>query len=120
MSENNYNEKEINNQTECDFSGDVDRETENKAKKDKKLTVHDVFLAIFYAIIIAVGISLCVVRGLNATNMHLFAVTVSVVGVFVLKLLKYRGQLKAHIADISFAGIMSVLALFATVTRFIG
>lgn len=112
MSENNnFNENEVH--TECDCCCD---KKDKKAKKEKKLTVHDVFLALFYAIIIAVGISLCIERGLNANITHLIAVTVSVIGAFITKILKYRNELKAHIADIGFAGIMSVLGVFATVS----
>ncbi len=116
MSENNnLNENEVHTETECECDCCCGKKAK-KAKKEKKLTVHDVFLALFYAIIIAVGISLCIERGLNANITHLIAVTVSVIGAFVTKLLKYRKEIKAHITDIGFAGIMSVLGVFATVS----
>ena len=103
---------------ECDCGCDCDNG--KKSKKDRPLTVHDLFLGIFYAIIIFIGVILCFNKGLNANITHLLAVTVSVIGVFVLKMAKFRRELRFHITDITFAGIMSVLAVIATIAALVG
>ena len=105
--ENNMNE----NQCECGCCSD------GKNKKEKKMTLHDLFLGILYAVIVYIGVSLCINRGLNANVWHLVAVTISVIGVFGIKLHKFRDELKAHIMDLSFVGILSILAIFATVSN---
>ncbi len=92
---------------------------QNNNKKEEKLTVYDAFLAVFYLIIVVVGVSLCISRGQNASPAHLFAVTVSVCATLVLKLLKYKGNLKAHMGDIVFVAILVALAIFAIVTTVI-
>lgn len=92
-------------------------EDQKKAKKDKTLTVYDLFMAIFYVIIIAVGVNLCAQKGLNANVMHLAAVTISLGGVFALKIAKFRKALKEHIPDVAFSAILFVLALFALAAK---
>lgn len=92
---------------------------QNNNKKEEKLTLYDAFLAIFYLIIVVVGISLCISRGQNASPAHLFAVTISICATLVLKLLKYKGNLKEHMGDIIFVAILVVLAIFAIITTVI-
>ena len=107
--ENSMNE----NQCECECG----RCSEDKNKKDKKMTLHDLFLGMLYAVIVYIGVSLCISRGLNANIWHLVAVTVSVIGVFGIKLHKFRDELKAHVMDLLFVGILSLLAIFATISN---
>ena len=111
MSENENKNIEVCDETVCEC------ENNKKAKKDKTLTVYDLFTGIFYVIIIAVGVSLCAQRGLNANIMHLAAVTISLGGVFALKLAKFRKTLKEHIPEVVFPAILVVLAVFALVAK---
>ncbi len=111
MSENENKNIEINKESVCGC------ENNKKAKKDKTLTVYDLFMGVFYVIIIAVGVSLCAQRGLNANIMHLAAVTVSLGGIFALKIAKFGKTLKEHIPEVAFSAILVVLAVFALVAK---
>lgn len=111
MSENENKNIEVCDEAVCEC------ENGKKSKKDKTLTVYDVFMAIFYVIIIAVGVNLCAQRGLNANIMHLVAVTLSLAGILMLKLAKFSKALKKHIPDIAFTAILFVLAVFALAAK---
>ena len=104
-------ENENKNVNECDLSC---CEACKEAEKEKTLTLYDFFMGIFYAVIIFVGISLCIERGLNANIMHLVVVTISLVCISALKFAKFRKELRSHIPEVVFPTILSALALFAT------
>ena len=93
--------------------------SEQNNKKEKKLTVYDAFIAIFYIIIVAIGGNMCITRGESANSFDLVAVTVSVVGVLSLKLAKYKGQLKEHRGDIAFVALLAILGVFAVISTVI-
>ena len=92
-------------------------ENQKKAKKEKTLTVYDLFMAIFYVIMIAVGVNLCAQKGLNANVVHLAAVALSLGGVFALKMAKFRKALKEHMSEVAFSAILFALALFALAAK---
>lgn len=83
------------------------------------LTYHDGFIAVFYLIIIFVGVLLCLSRGKNASLSHLIAVSISIWGVLVFKLAKYKSCLKKHAGDLVFVGFLCAVALFALITALI-
>ena len=93
--------------------------SEQKSKKQEKLTVYDIFLAVFYLIIVVVGVNLCITRGQNAGPAHLAAVTISVCATLVIKLIKYKGNIKEHLGDIVFVALIAALAIFAVITTII-
>lgn len=87
--------------------------------KNKKFSLHDVFLAVFYLIIVAIGINLCLSRGADANTSHLITVTISIWSVLGIKLHKYRGELAAHKGDVAFVALLCILSLFAIITTVI-
>jgi hypothetical protein len=88
----------------------------NRKEENRSLSIYDFFMAVFYIIIVTVGVDLCLSRGIGATKAHLIALTVSVFGVLFLKLAKYRGKVKSNLSDIIFVAVLCVLSVFALVT----
>lgn len=86
----------------------------------ERFTVYDWISLIFYGIILAVGVMLCVTKGLDARPSHLFAVTVSLFGILAMRLAKYRGQLRKHLSELIVPVLLCLLALVAAAALIAG
>lgn len=85
-------------------------------KQNSPLTIHDAVLALFYIVIVCIGINLCVSRGVDAGIGHLVTVTVCVWGILAVKLYKYRKNIREHLGDILFVALLCGLSVFAIIT----
>lgn len=93
--------------------------TAEKAKKDKKnrekpekFVIQDLFLLIFYLIISAIGISLCLTRGENAGIGHMAGISLCLCGIATFKFSKYRAALKEHAGEMIFIVVLFGVSLF--------
>ncbi len=86
--------------------------------RNEKLTIYDAVLSVFYLIIIAVGVVMCINHGLGGTLFHLIGITACIWGVLVTKLMKYRTEIKNHLSELVFIVVMciaSVLTVLGTI-----
>ena len=87
----------------------------DQQKCNEKITGYDGILAVFYLIIIVMGVIMCVNHGLGGTLLHLITITLCVWGVFAVKIIKYRSNIKAHISEFIFVGVMCVFSVFTLI-----
>lgn len=85
----------------------------NESDSVRPLTWHDGILAIFYLIVLFVGITLCLSHGQSATVFHVLTVTIALVGITVLKFSKYSGSLRSHIVELGLLCALSVCSIVA-------
>ena len=87
-----------------------------KKKKDQekheKFVIQDLFLLIFYLIISAIGISLCLTRGENAGIGHMAGIALCLCGIATFKFSKYRAALKEHAGEMIFIVVLFGVSLF--------
>ncbi len=86
-----------------------------KETRNEKLTIYDAVLAVFYLVIIAVGIVMCVNHGLGGTLFHLIGITACIWGVLVTKLMKYRTEIKDHLGELVFIAVMCITSVLTVV-----
>lgn len=84
-----------------------------KETKTEKLTIYDGVLAVLYLVIVTIGIYMCVKHGLGGTMLHLAILTACILGIFGIKIAKYKDELKNHLGELVFVGVMSVFSVLA-------
>lgn len=79
--------------------------------KKENLTIHDAFVAVFYIIIICIGINHCITKGVSPSPAQLCSICASLFGIVLFKVLKYGKAALAHIREIIFPAILFVASL---------
>lgn len=82
---------------------------------NQKLTVYDGVLAALYLVIIIIGIIMCINHGLGATVFHMIGIAACICGVFVTKTVKYKSEIKRHIGELIFVGVMLVVSVLTVI-----
>lgn len=87
-----------------------DKQTESQAVG---FGVRDLFLLLFYLIIIAIGILLVRHHGENASLTHMAGIALCLCGITTLKFSKYRNALKEHATEMILLVCLFACSLFA-------
>lgn len=86
------------------------------SEQNNKLTPHDAFIALFYIIIICIGINHCITRGVSPSPMQLYAISLCLAGIVLFKILKYAKNLRNHIKELIFPAILFIASLVPAVS----
>ncbi len=86
-------------------------------KKEQSFTKYEFFSAIFYVLIVLIGVNLCFDSGRSADIYDLVAITACISAVFIIKLIKKIRVGADGIGGLVFSGIMSALGIVTLVLK---
>lgn len=78
---------------------------------------YDVFIALFYIIIICLGINHCITRGISLNPIQLYVISACLFGIVLFKILKYKKETLSHIREIIFPAVLFILSFVPAISN---